>query len=87
MAGFNEFYYSFSPAISDLERQNPTFRETVKSTITPMNWTLSILNHVKIDSESEMIGYWIGVILLNGMIYCVMPAIIISKARKYLIIK
>jgi peptidyl-prolyl cis-trans isomerase B (cyclophilin B) len=81
MAGFNEFYYSFSPAIADLERQNPLFREAVKTTITPMLSTLSILQLVDINSESEMLGYGVGVILLNIGMYFVAPTIIIIKIK------
>ena len=29
MAGFNQFYYSFSPVIADYERENPVFKEVV----------------------------------------------------------
>ncbi|MGQ0605924.1 MAG: CFI-box-CTERM domain-containing protein, partial [Candidatus Nitrosotenuis sp.] len=81
MAGFNEFYYAFSPAVADLERQNPVFREAVKGMITPMLSTLSILNYVDIDSEQEMLGYGIGVILLNMAMYFVVPAIVIIKIK------
>jgi hypothetical protein len=84
MVGFNEFYYSFSPEIADLEKQSPIFREMVKTTITPMLSTLSILQFADIDSESEMLGYGIGVILLNAGIYFVVPAVIIIKVRKHL---
>jgi hypothetical protein len=84
MAGFNEFYYSFSPAIADLERQSPIFKEIIKATITPMLSTLSILQFVDINSEQEMLGYGIGIIILNAGIYFVAPAIIILKVRKYL---
>ena len=84
MAGFNEFYYTFSPEIADFERANPAFREIVKFTITPMLSTLSILQFVEINSESEMLGYGIGIILLNAGIYFVAPAIVIIKIRKYL---
>ena len=84
MAGFNEFYYSFSPGIADLERQSPIFREMVKATITPMLSTLSILQFVDIDSEQEMLGYGIGIILLNAGIYFVAPTIIILKIRSKL---
>ena len=83
MAGFNDFYYSFSPGIADLERQNPVFKELVRYTITPMLSTLSILNYVHIDSEQEMLGYGIGIILLNAGIYFVAPAIVIVKLRKF----
>ena len=82
MSGFNEFYYSFSPKVSDLERQNPLFRETIKTTITPMLSTLSILNYVDIDSEQEMLGYGIGIILLNIGMYFVVPAIVILKIKQ-----
>jgi hypothetical protein len=81
MAGFNEFYYSFSPGIADLERQSPVFREIVKTTITPMLSTLSILNHADIDSESELLGYGIGIILLNAGIYIVAPTLAIIMIR------
>jgi len=84
MAGFNEFYYTFSPAIADFERENAVFRELVRGTITPMLSTLSILNYVDINSESEMLGYGIGIILLNVGMYFVAPAIVITQIRKYL---
>jgi len=81
MTGFNQFYYSFSPAIADYERENPAFKETVKIAITPMLTSLAILNYVDIDSEEEMLGYGIGIILLNIGMYFVAPAMIIFKIR------
>lgn len=82
MTGFNQFYYSFSPTIADLERENPIFKEIVKLSITPMLSTLSILNYADIDSEQEMISYGIGIILMNVGMYFVAPVIIIYKIRK-----
>ncbi len=82
MMQFNQFYYSFSPTIADLERENPAFKEAVKVTITPLLVTLSILNHVDIDSEQEMLGYGIGIILMNIGMYFVAPAIIVYRLRK-----
>jgi len=81
MTGFNQFYYSFSPAIADYERENPAFKETVKIAITPMLTSLAILNYVDIDSEEEMLGYGIGIILLNIGMYFIAPAAIIFKIR------
>jgi len=81
MTGFNQFYYSFSPAIADYERENSAFKETVKIAITPMLTSLAILNYVDIDSEEEMLGYGIGIILLNIGMYFVAPAVIIFKIR------
>ena len=81
MTGFNQFYYSFSPAVADLERENPAFKETVKLTLTPLLTSLTLLNYVDIDSESEMLGYGIGIIMLNIGMYFIAPAIVIAKIR------
>ena len=81
MTGFNQFYYSFSPTIADYERENIVFKETVKIAITPMLTSLAILNYVDIDSEEEMLGYGIGIILLNIGMYFVAPAVVIFKIR------
>ena len=82
MSGFNQFYYSFSPTIADLERESPIFKEIVKISITPMLSTLSILNFVEINSEAEMISYGIGIVLMNVGMYVAAPAMIIYKIRK-----
>jgi len=78
MAGFNQFYYSFSPGIADLERQNPVFKGMVKLVITPLITSLSILNYVEIDSEAEVLGYGISLILLNVGMYFAAQAILAS---------
>jgi hypothetical protein len=82
MAGFNQFYYSFSPAIADYERENLVFKEAVKLTLTPLLTSLTLLHYADIDSESEMLGYGIGVILLNIGMYFVAPAVLIMTVRK-----
>ena len=82
MSAFNSFYYSFSPTVADLERQNPMFREIVRVTITPMISTLAILNYVDIDSEYEMLGYGIGVIMLNAGMYLILPVLVMFRLAK-----
>ena len=82
MAGFNQFYYSFSPAIADYERENPTFKEVVKITLTPLLTSLTLLQYADIDSESKMLVYGISIILLNIGMYFVVPTVIIMKIRK-----
>jgi len=77
-------YYSFSPYIADMERENPLFKETVKLAITPMISSLSILNYVDMDSESEVLGYGISLIILNLGIYLGVPAAVIVGIRKTL---
>jgi len=81
MTGFNQFYYSFSPAVADYERENPMFKEAVKVTLTPLLTSLAILNYVDIDTEQEMLGYGIGVILLNIGMYFVAPAAVIIAIK------
>ena len=81
MTGFNQFYYSFSPAVADYERENPVFKETVKVAITPLLTSLTLLNYVDVDSEQEMLGYGIGIILLNIGMYFVAPAAVIIAIK------
>ena len=83
MTGFNQFYYSFSPMVADLERENPIFKEMVKITLTPMLSSLSLLNYVDIDSEEEMLGYGISLILLNIGMYAGIPAFGILKLYQF----
>ena len=82
MTNFNQIYYLFSPTIADWERENPMFKETIKVTITPLLTSLSILNYVDIDSEEEMLGYGIGIILLNIGMYFVAPTVLYMKLKK-----
>jgi hypothetical protein len=79
---FNEFYYSFSPIIADYERENYIFKEMVRLAITPMVSSLSILNYVDMDSESEVLGYGISLILLNIGMYAGIPAIVIIGIKR-----
>ena len=87
MTGFNKLYYSFSPALADIERENLMFKETLKLTLTPLLTSLTLLNYVDIDSEQEMLGYGIGVILLNIGIYLVVPAILVINLKNILSLK
>ena len=82
MSSFNDLYYSFSPVIADYERENPLFKEAVKIMITPMISSLSLLNHVDMDSEASVLGYGISLILLNVGMYFVAPGIVIHTIRK-----
>jgi peptidyl-prolyl cis-trans isomerase B (cyclophilin B) len=83
MAAFNQFYYSFSPVIADYERENVVFKETVKLALTPLLMSLTLLQHADIDSEYEMLGYGISIILLNIGMYFIAPAVLITKIRSF----
>ena len=82
MVTFNDIYYSFSPIIADYERENPYFKEAVKLAITPLLSSLSILNYVDMDSEREVLGYGISLILLNLGMYIGVPVVALVKLRK-----
>jgi peptidyl-prolyl cis-trans isomerase B (cyclophilin B) len=80
IAMFNDIYYSFSPVIADYERENPYFKEAVKLAITPMISSLSLMENA--NSESEVLGIGISVIMLNLGMYLGIPAIVIIGIRK-----
>ena len=81
MSGFNQFYYSFSPVIADYERENPVFKEAMKIGLTPLISSLSLMDFA--DSEEEVIGYGISLIILNLGMYIAAPAILVYKAKKF----
>jgi len=83
MATFNQFYYSFSPIIADFEREQPIFKEVMKVTLTPMLSSLSLLSYVDIDSEQEMLGYGISIVLLNIGMYVGIPLFGILKLYQF----
>ena len=82
MTAFNTFYYTFSPTVADYERENPVFKEAVKVGLTPLLTSLTILNYVDIDTEQEMLGYGIGIIMLNIGMYFVAPAVVVIALKK-----
>ena len=80
MSGFNELYYSFSPYIADMERENPMFKEAVKLGLTPMLSSLAIMENA--ESESEVLGLGLSVIALNLGMYIAAPALIGIKVHQ-----
>ena len=80
MNTFNDIYYSFSPTVADWERESPMFKEAVKLAITPMIYTLSLMENA--NSESDVIGIGISLIILNLGMYFVAPVIVIHIIRK-----
>lgn len=82
MTLFNGVYYSFSPIIADYERENPIFKEMVKIAITPMISSLSVLNYVDLDSETNVLGYGALLLLLNLGMYVGIPAAVVVGIRR-----
>jgi len=80
MSTFNNAYYSFSPVIADMERQSPIFKEVVKLGLTPMLSSLSLMENA--NSESEVLGMGLSVIMLNIGMYIAAPALIGMKVHQ-----
>ena len=80
IGAFNDIYYTFSPIVSDYERENPLFKEAVKIAITPMISSLSLMDNA--NSESEVLGLGLSVIMLNIGMYLGVPAVVIVGIRK-----
>ena len=80
MGMFNDIYYSFSPVIADYEREHPMFKEAVKIAITPMISSLSLMENA--NSEFEVLGMGLSVIMLNVGMYLGVPAVLIIGIRK-----
>lgn len=74
LSGFNHLYYSFSPAIADLERENPTFRYLVGALVTPLLYSLHIMTLTDGSSESTVVLLGLAVIALNIVMYVAAPA-------------
>jgi len=80
MSTFNNAYYSFSPVIADMERESPIFKEIVKLGLTPMLSSLSLMENA--NSESEVLGLGLSVIMLNIGMYIAAPALIGMKVHQ-----
>jgi hypothetical protein len=80
MSTFNDIYYSFSPIIADYERENPLFKEAVKIAITPMISSLSLMENA--ETESEVLGLGISLIILNIGMYIGVPAVVIVGIKR-----
>ena len=80
MTGFNQFYYSFSPHVADVERQNPMFKEMIKIGIAPLLSSLSVMKYA--ETENEILGLGISVILMNIGMYFVLPFVICYQGMR-----
>lgn len=83
MSWFNNVYYTFSPTVADLERQNPHFKSAVALGISPMIATLGLFEESAISDEASMISYGIGIIALNLGIYAGVPFLAIFGVRRF----
>ena len=66
MSGFNQVYYAFSPAVADLERSSPAFKEAVRASLQPALWSLGLLELAEPGSEAQVAILGSLVILFNA---------------------
>ena len=82
MTGFNQFYYSFSPAIADLERENAIFRDAVRVAITPGIYALNIMVLADHNSDVSVMAFSLLSIMAVAGIYVVGPALAIREVGR-----
>ncbi len=83
MTGFNQLYYSFSPYIADMQRENAMLNKAVKLSIAPMIASLSIMGMAD-NSESSVALWGLSVIMLNVLMYAMAPVgIVIASGKVY----
>ena len=80
MSAFNEIYYSFSPAVADLERESPALRAAVRGIIAPMLYSLSLMDLAD-GSELQTILLGTATIMLNVAMYAGAPAAAVLGVR------
>ena len=82
MSGFNAAYYSFAPAVADMERESPAVREAVRLFVAPMLASLSVMSIVEGGSEAQVLALGAAVLTLNAGLYIAAPTavgIILAK--------
>ena len=82
MSAFNTIYYSFSPTVADIVRENPAVRSMIKIAITPMMYSLLLMDFAGGNEEYATILLGSVVILLNVALYAVVPVAVIHGIRK-----
>ena len=81
MAAFNAAYYSFSPAVADMERAVPALRAAIAALLSPMLWSLSLMSAADPASPGSVAAAGAAVIALNAAAYVAAPAAAASWAR------
>ncbi len=82
MTGFNQFYYSFSPAVADLEREHAVFGDVVRTAITPGVYALNIMVLADPGSEFSVIAFGLLSIAAVAGIYVVAPLLVVHAVAR-----
>ena len=79
MSGFNQAYYAFSPAVADLERSNPAFKQAVQISMQPLLWSLGIMESAESEAQTVLLGSL--VILFNASLIGSPAAAVLAYRR------
>ena len=71
---------TISSYIADMEHENPMFKEAVKLVTAPMLSSLTLMENA--ESESEVLGLGLSVIVLNLGMYLGIPAIVVIGIKR-----
>lgn len=74
MRAFSYAYYSFSPAVADLERQSPELRAAVAALAAPMLYSMSLMSLAEEGSEASVVSLGAAVVMMNLGMYVAAPA-------------
>ncbi len=81
MSAFHTIYYTFSPAVADMERESPVLRAVVRGVITPMVYSLWLMDAAD-GSEMQVVLAGTAVMALNVMMYGAAPVAAACVARR-----
>lgn len=74
MSAFSAAYYSFSPAVADMEREAPALRAAVAALLAPMLASLSLMSVADPGSPGSVLAAGVLVVALNAAAYVGAPA-------------
>ena len=80
LSAFNHAYYSFSPAVADLERQSPELRALVRAAAAPMVLALGIVSPAQ--TEAQFVALGVLALLANAAMYAGAPAAAVLALRR-----
>ena len=81
LGAFNHVYYSFSPHVADMERQNPALREAVRIALAPLLVTLQIMTFA--ETEAQVVGLGILAVSASVGVYGSPLALVVWIKRRF----
>ncbi|WOV92764.1 MAG: CFI-box-CTERM domain-containing protein [Candidatus Nitrosoabyssus spongiisocia] len=86
MTSFSQIYYTFSPVIADVERENSLLRGMLQTLLYPLLSSISIMT-LSDGSEVQTLGLGLAVILFNILLYISAPIFAIYYIKRIILLK